>query len=219
MTNKIYTGDCLETMRLMEDNSVDAIVTDPPYGINYQSVWRIDKNKWKPKIANDKSPYIWWINEAFRVLKEGGAMLCFTRFDTEEDFRKVMRIAGFIDKAQIIWDKKMHGMGDLKGDFAPQHENIIFATKGRFEFQGKRPKSIISVQRVNAEKLLHPNEKPVELMEMLISSISSEGATVLDPFAGSGSTLVACKKLNRNYVGCELSEEYVKIAEARLNVV
>lgn len=72
-----------------------------------------------------------------------------------------MREAGFKDKAQVIWDKVVHGMGDLRGDFAPCHENVIFATKGRFTFPGKRPKSVIRVQRVDASKLAHPNEKPV----------------------------------------------------------
>ena len=217
MKNEILNGDCLDVMKGIGDGSIDCIVTDPPYGIDFQSAWRTDKTQWKPKIANDKQPYIWWLKEAYRVLKDGGSMLCFTRFDTENDFRWAMKIAGFIPKAQVIWDKEIHGMGDLKGDFAPQHENIIFATKGRYLLPGKRPRSIFKVQRVNAERLVHPNEKPIALLEQLIESISKEGETVLDPFAGSGSSAVAAKNKNRNFIGIEVSEEYCNLARNRVS--
>lgn len=213
---KVLQGDCLEELKKLGSNSIDAVVTDPPYGIDYQSARRTDKSKWKPKIAGDKSPYIWFIRDAFRVLKDGGVLLCFTRYDTESDFRWAMKLAGFTVKAQVIWDKKIHGMGDLKGDFAPQHENIIFATKGRFIFPNKRPHSIITIQRVVAEKLTHPNEKPVELMEELIKSVTKEGNIVLDPFAGSGSTGIACQNLNRDFILIELEPQYVEIIKTRL---
>lgn len=212
----IYHGDCLEILKTLPDNSVDLVLTDPPYGIDYQSAWRTDKTQWKPKIANDKKPFIWWLPEAYRVLKEGGAMLCFTRYDTENDFRWAMNIAGFIPKMQVIWDKGVHGMGDLKGDFAPLHENIIFATKGRFIFPGKRPKSVIRCQRVSPEKLIHPNEKPVELLKEIIEATTTEGQTVLDAFLGSGATALAAYETRRSFIGIEMSEEYVKIAEARI---
>lgn len=69
---QIIEGDCLKKLRYIPENSVDAIITDPPYGIDYQSQRRQDKKKWKAKIDNDKSPFIWFLPEAFRVLKEGG---------------------------------------------------------------------------------------------------------------------------------------------------
>ena len=203
----------------MPDNSVDAIVTDPPYGIDFQSARRTDKTKWKPKIANDKSPYIWFLPEAFRVLRDGGALLCFTRFDTENDFRWAMKLAGFTTKSQIIWDKQVHGMGDLTGDFASQHENIILATKGRFLLPSKRPKTIVSVQRVSPSKLKHPNEKPIELMEYLIKAVTPRGGLVLDMFMGSGSTGVAAIKNGFEFIGIELDADYCKIAEARIGAV
>lgn len=142
-------------------------------------------------------------------------MLCFTRYDTEHIFRLAMGVAGFKCKAQVIWDKVVHGMGDLKGDFASQHENIIFATKGRFKFHGKRGKSVIRVQRVDPDKLVHPNEKPVELIEQLVELICVKGGTVLDPFAGSGTTGVACKRTGRDCILIEQSPEYIKIIKAR----
>lgn len=214
---EVLQGDCLELIKNIPDGSVDCILTDPPYGIDFQSARRTDKTQWKPKIANDKTPFIWFLRDAFRVLKEGGVILCFTRYDTEKDFRWAMELAGFNVKAQIIWDKEIHGMGDLKGDFAPQHENIIFAVKGKYQFPGKRPRSIFRVQRVNAEKLLHPNEKPVELMRRLIESVTKEGDVVLDMFAGVGTTCIAAKESNRGYICMELSEAYAEITRKRLS--
>lgn len=216
LVNKVIEGGALALLNKLPDESVDAIVTDPPYGIDYQSARRIDKSQWKPKIKNDKAPYIWWLAEAFRVLKVEGALLCFTRYDVEKDFRWAMEIAGLTPKAQIIWDKGIHGMGDLSGDVAPQHENIIFATKGKFKFPNKRLKSVIKVQRVSAEKLQHPNEKPVELISTLIEGITKPGDLVLDPFMGSFTTAVASRQLERNWIGCDLSQEYCNIGEQRL---
>ena len=219
MAITLKQGDCLEVMKSIPDGSVDAIICDPPYGIDYQSAWRTDKSLWKPKIANDKTPYTAWCSDAYRLLKDGGALACFTRWDVEDVFREELAKAGFILKSQIIWDKVIHGMGDLKGDFAPCHENIIFAVKGRFTFPAKRPKSVIRLQRVTADKLIHPNEKPVELNEYLIEHLTREGETVCDLFLGSGSCGVACKNLGRSFIGIELDQTYFDIAKARTEAV
>lgn len=108
-------------------------------------------------------------------------------------------------------------MGDLRGDFAPCHENVIFATKGRFTFPGKRPKSVIRVQRVSAEALKHPNEKPVELMRYFVEHLTKPGGTVMDCFMGVGATGRACIETERDFIGIELDPEYCKIAEASIN--
>ena len=214
--NSVNQGDCLEVMKGIPDKSIDSIIVDPPYGIDFQSARRTDKTQWKPKIINDKTPFTAWTDEAFRILKDDSGLLCFTRWDTEQQFRDALTKSGFKCKQQIIWDKVVHGMGDLKGDFASQHENIIFATKGRFIFKGKRPKSIFRFQRVTSDKLVHPNEKPIELLEALVNAITIENDLVLDCFAGTGTTGVACRNLNRNFIGIEISEEYVKIIKDRL---
>lgn len=73
--NKIFQGDCLEIMRQMPDKSFDLVLTDPPYGIDFQSAWRTDKSKWKPKIANDKAPFIWFLREVARLMKDDSAIL------------------------------------------------------------------------------------------------------------------------------------------------
>lgn len=212
-------GDCLDELKNLADRSVDAIITDPPYGIDYQSSWKIDKTTRHAKIANDLEPFTPWMPEAYRVLKQGGGLLCFTRFDTEEVFRQAMRDVGFKDKQQIIWDKEIHGMGDLLGDFASRHENIIFATKGEFRFPGTRPQSVFRVQRVTPDKLVHPNEKPIELLQLLASAITPAGGTILDPFMGSGSMAVAAASKGFDFVGVELNDHYYNLVTERVKKI
>lgn len=121
--NTIIHDDSLTVLRQMEAESIDAIITDPPYGINYVS-------QTGARIKNDKSPFIWFLYDAYRVLKPGGAILCFTRWDVEQTFIDAIKLAGFQVKSEVIWDKVHHGMGDTKAAFAPSHENIVFAIKG-----------------------------------------------------------------------------------------
>lgn len=139
--NTIIHGDSLTVLRQMEPESVDAIITDPPYGINYVS-------QTGASIKNDKSPFIWFLYDAFRVLKSGeagrGGLICFTRWDVEQTFIDAMKIAGFNVKSEVIWDKVYHGMGDTKAAFAPSHENIVFAIKGKYSFPGSRPKDLVT---------------------------------------------------------------------------
>ncbi len=215
----LYEGDCLEVMKTLPSESVDAVITDPPYGIDYQSARRSDKSKWKPKIANDKQPFIWWLYDAYRLTKEGGILLCFCRWDVQEAFKMAIEWAGFTLKSQVIWDRADHGMGDLKASFAPQHDVVWFAVKGAFQFPDKRPRSIIKSMRLSGEQLLHPNEKPVDLMEQLIRATTKSGDTVLDPFSGSGSTLVASDSINRNAIGIELDPKYCNIIRERMNAI
>ena len=91
----------------------------------------------------------------------------------------------------------------------------IFAAKGRFELPGKRPDDLIACAKVGNQSLIHPNEKPVELLEQLIEATTTPGALILDPFAGSGSTLVAAAKTGRQYIGIEIDEHYSQLAATR----
>ena len=212
--NTVITGDSLTVLRSMDDESVDMVITDPPYGIDYQS-GRKEKERRLAKIKNDKAPFIWWIYDAARVVKRGGGVLCFARWDVQQTFMDALRLAGLTVKSVIVWDKKAHGMGDLKGSFAPRYEVIIFAAKGRFELPGKRPDDLIACAKVGNQSLTHPNEKPVELLEQLVEATTTPGALILDPFAGSGSTLVAAAKTGRQYIGIEIDEHYSQLAATR----
>lgn len=216
MTVQLYCGDCLEILPTLEAESVDAVITDPPYGIDYQSAWRIDRAQRKPKIANDKQPFIWWLRDAYRMTSSGGSLLCFCEWRHENVFRMAIEVAGYTIRSQVIWDREWHGLGDLSRQFAPQHDIIWFATKENFSFRNGRPKSIVRSKRLAADKLVHPNEKPVDLMVQLVSAVAGVGQTVLDPFMGSGTTGVACVQTGRHFIGCEKDAGYFEIAQRRI---
>lgn len=200
----------------MKPDSVDAIITDPPYGINYQSHQRANR---MAKIPNDKAPFIWWLYDAYRVLRPGedggGVLICFTRWDVQQIFIDALHLAGFSVKSEIVWYKMAHGAGDCKAQFAPCHENILFATKGKYQFPQKRPVDVLPIPKVSSNKLLHPNEKPVELLESLIRSTTRPRALVLDPFAGSGPTLLAAQKCGRQSIGVEIESKHCDTIRSR----
>jgi site-specific DNA-methyltransferase (adenine-specific) len=149
-------------------------------------------------------------------LKDGGSIAVFSRWDVQEYFIMAIKCAGLAIKNVLIWDRQIHGMGDLKGNFAPQHDVILFATKGKFKIYGNRPKSVLRSKRLQGVNLVHPNEKPVDLLEQLINSLTKENETVLDCFMGSGSTGVACVNTGRKFIGIEKDEKYFEIAKNRI---
>lgn len=210
--HELLHGDCMEAVRPIESGSVKLVLTDPPYGIGYTST----KGQ---KIANDERPFIWWLHDAYRVTQDRGALLCFTRWDVQEVFKVAIEAAGWRVRSQVIWDRTIHGMGDAKAQFAPQHEVVWFATKGAFQFAAGRPKSVMRVRYVLPALRTHPTEKPVELLEQMILCATEKGETVLDPFMGTGATGVACARLKRKFIGIEMEEKYVRIARKRIEDV
>ena len=211
--NKIIEGDCLEQLDVLAKDSVDLVVTDPPYGIEYQSKHRDNKFD---VLENDDKIDTSFIPKIERVTKPNSGLYVFTRWDVYPEWLEAIKASEFEVKNCIVWDKKIHGMGDLYESYAPQHEFIIYATKGNVELNGKRPTDIIREQRVSPEDLEHPTEKPVSLISKLIKNSSDKGDLVLDPFAGSGSTLVAAEKWDRNYIGIEIAEKFVELSKKRM---
>lgn len=134
-----------------------------------------------------------------------------------------VNIAALVDFVEYTLDdikgKVYHGMGDTKAAFAPSHENIVFAVKGKYSFPGSRPKDLVTFPKINSSKMVHPTEKPVGLLANLISSVTKPGDLILDPFAGSGSTLVAAKKTGRRFIGIELDDDYFVTAQRRIEEV
>lgn len=212
----LYCADCLTILPQLPVGCVDSFVTDPPYGIDYQSAWRTDRTQWKPKIANDTQPFIWWLHPAARLAADQCACICFCRWDVQEPFRLAMTWAGWTVKAQVVWDRESHGMGDLNGCPAPMHDIIWFSVRGRFMFAGDRPKSVVRSIRLGGDELLHPNQKPEELMVSLVKDYSALGGLVCDPFTGSGSTAVACIKTRRRFVGVESAREHFETSVKRI---
>ena len=217
---KFILGDCMNPkngLPSLPGNSVDFIISDPPYGIDFQSSMRTEKEKRHKKIANDKSPYIEWIKEAARILKPNGwRMLMFYRWDVARYFIDECRAVGLNVVWEVIWDKVVHGMGDLKAGIAPMHENAIYVTKGRYEFMS-RPKSIYRCTRVNGNDMIHPNEKPIRLYSAIFRDFCTPGELIVDPFCGSASSLIACEQMGFDYIGWELDADYYAAAKNRMS--
>ncbi len=226
MKNKLILGDCMKVLPDMESESVFAIITDPPYGISYQSGHFMKgkrlppgvpqkTNRFRP-IIGDERPFIWWLGEGARLIKDGGCLICFCRWDVMEVFRQAITWSGLEVKSLLIWDRQGTGMGDLTGVPAPRNDLMWFAAKGDFKFYGKRPADVYSCGKVSPDKMEHPTQKPVSLIRRLVLDYVPPGETVLDPFVGSGTTALACIQSGRNYIAIEKDEKYHKVAERRI---
>ena len=211
----LVNGDCIVEMYMIGTGSVDMILTDPPYGMAFQSNHRNEKYD---KIKSDDN-LEWlheWFTEAFRIVKNNTAHYIFCSHHNVDLFIQNARRAGFKLKNILVWEKNNTSMGDLKGDFAPKVEFILFLTKGRRLINGSRSPNIMKFNRTGNK--LHPTQKPVDLLEHLIEKFSDEGDLIFDPFMGSGSTGVACANTNRKFHGVELDKDYYDIAVERINL-
>lgn len=208
-------GNCIEVLKQIKDESVDAVITDPPYGISYKSNWKAKEEQFDVIDGDDSVP-VDWIYEAYRVTKPNGCLFMFCRWDTSDEFKKSLIDAEWNVRSQVIWDRVVHGMGDLESQFAPMHDNIWFAIKGSYKFPSDRPKSVYTVKRISGDQLLHPNQKPLGLMGRILIDITKKGDVVLDPFMGSGSTAVACARNDRDFIGIEINKKYYDVAVDRV---
>ena len=230
--SSIYNNDCLDVMAKMANSSVDLIITDPPYGINYKSNKQNCDTRQEKTIKKDRSEYfdqiigdsdipLDWLSEAYRVLKDGSAIYIFCHWSKWSLLAYGVENAGFKIKNMIVLNKSNHGMGDLKGSYAPKHELLLFATKGRhiLNFPEKRMNDVLDVPvKYSGAKRLHPNEKPTSWLEPFILNSSRKMDVVFDPFAGSGSTGAACLKMNRVFILVELDETHYNTICDRLVV-
>ncbi len=211
---QLINGDCFVEMKKMikKNIKVDCILTDPPYGMSFQSGRRKEKHK---IIKNDNN--LEWLDEfiedCYVLSNDNTAHYFFCSFHNIDIFKQKIE-KKFVVKNILVWEKNIHGSGDLYYDFAPKTEFIIFAQKGKRKINGKRTENIFKFSKTGNE--LHPTQKPVDLIEHLIEKFTSEGDIILDPFMGSGTTGVAAIKNKRDFIGIELDAEYFKISEKRI---
>jgi len=195
---------------------VDAIITDPPYWINFHSNRRVIKKQFE-NIKNDNN-LDWlddYITKCFNILKNNSSLYVFCSWHNIDIFKQTIE-KKFKIKNIIVWVKNNHGSGDLKGSYAPKHEFIIYAHKGRSLFRKKRLSDVFNYPKVSSNKLLHPTEKNIDMLKVFIENNTDVNQIVLDPFMWSWTTWIACKNLNRDFIWIELDEKYFNIAKDRI---
>lgn len=213
----IYHGDCREVLPGFGTDTADLVVTDPPYGVSWESNRRV--LSFAP-IVGDESPVSGdgGLVEAVRVLRGRRHIYVFGRWDLSG-----LPLGGVVE---LIWDKVTMGSGNMTSPWGPAHEPIMFGVKAnaaqRRGGTGNTPArlrkaSVLRYQRPSGAAVTrHPTEKPVGLLRELLESSSRIGELVLDPFMGSGSTLEAARIEGRRAIGVEIDERYCEVAAKRL---
>ena len=214
----LFCGDALEVLPTLPKKSVDLIATDPPYGVTWQSNRRTER--WAQLAGDDGTlDVVGLIGIALTALRPFRHIYCFGPADLSS-----LRLQS---QVELVWDKCIQGPGDLTLPWGPEHEPIqfsVFVPSGANKKRGDgrlacriRQGSVIRVQRQNASGVKrHPTEKPIALMRQLVESSSVLGETVLDPFSGSGATLVAALLEGRKAVGIEIDVAFCSITADRL---
>lgn len=205
-SSSIVQGDCIDVMHRLRDESIDFILTDPPYLVNYRdrsgrSILNDANQSWlKPAFA-----------EAFRVLRDGQFMISFYSWTHADKFVSTWREVGFRVVGHLVFRKQYCSQSRFLGY---QHEQAYLLAKGRPKLPAKPISDVIDMRYSGNQ--LHPTQKPVSALLPLIKSFTREGDLVLDPFCGSGSTGVAALLARRRFLGIELDPEYHRVAQSRL---
>lgn len=205
--NTVIHGDCVQVMAGLPAESVDFVLTDPPYICGY-------RDRQGRTIVDDNSSG--WVEPAFRaiyrVMKPDTLCISFYGWTATEVFLAAWAAAGFRRVGHIIFSKPYASRSGL---FRASHECAYVLAKGRPPLPAQ-PMSDVSSDWVYTGNKLHPTQKPVEVLEPLIRTYCPAGGLVLDPFCGSGSTLVAATACRRDYLGIELDAGHAAMARARI---
>lgn len=243
--NNIYNIDCIEGIKLIDNESVQTIWTDPPYNINYDY-----KGQYNDKRNNY---YLWceeWIKECYRILKSNGSIFIKMWSLNMPKICEILEKTGFKLKNIIVW--KRHSQAGYKDRFLGGYETIIFYTKtdnnkfypdrvlektkftsrwdDKKEYKGRLHDLWIDIKPIFSGSLkhregvykegtgekLHPAQHPIALVSRCIISSTDKDDVVVDLFMGSGTTAVACSQLGRNFIGFEISQYYCNLAKKRL---
>ena len=210
--NKIYNGDCIDLIKKIPNNSINSIITDPPY---FLGVTHNGQKGTYSDLAIMKPFFSFLFSEFKRVLKYDGSIYICCDWRTYPFFYPI--INEYIEvKNLLVWDKNS-GPGNL---YSYTHELIIFTTNNKTANGGKNIINIKSfnsgAKKTNGEKI-HPTQKPIELFEKFILDSTKKGDIVLDCFGGSGTLAISAIKTERNYIIFELQEKYCKIANDRIS--
>ena len=223
---------CFDFLPKVETSSVDLVLIDPPYEVsrdtNFQSGELKGDDRDRFRVSMDFGEWDQGfigldvaIKECYRILKPGGTLICFY------DIWKLTILKEYFDKANF---KQIRFIEWVKTNPVPINSKINYLTNareiavvgvkgGKPTFHSEYDKGIYEYPICHDKGRFHPTQKPLALIEDIIRKHSNEGDIVVDCFAGSATTAVACKNLNRNFIGCELNEEYYKKSMERIGEV
>jgi len=242
-TNKIYNIDCVEGMKVLPDDSIDLVITDPPFAIDFRAK-RSNYNRTQSRVIDGyneipKDQYyvftVEWIKEIHRLLKESGSMYVFSGWNNLKDILLAIDQLGFITVNHIIWKYQFGVVTTRK--FVTSHYHCLYVCKNdesrkffpyaRYErnasrlggkslhYEDKEDVWIINREYWHGDQKT-PTKLPAEIVKKILAYSSEEGDVILDPFLGSGQVAVVSKALNRRYIGFEIVKEYFEFALARL---
>ena len=221
MTTTLYNGDCLEVMKGIKDNSVDCIITDPPYKIetNGAGIYKQADKQYVKQLNNMKdgfSPLVF--DEVVRIMKKINIYF----FCSQKQIMPLLDY--FVTQKKCNWNlltwHKTNPVPACGNKYLTDTEYILFfrekGVKILGNFKTKLTYYVTPLNQKDKKLYNHPTIKPLPILLNLIINSSNEGETILDPFMGSGTTGVACQHLNRNFIGIELDENYFNIAKNRI---
>jgi site-specific DNA-methyltransferase (adenine-specific) len=221
ISENIKNGDSLEILETLKDGSIDIVLTDPPYGINYISNRSLNSDSITRRgLLNDgRDESLTLLDKTCKILSTKCAanshLYFFCSWSVFSDFESIIS-KYFTIKTPIVWDKGNKGSGDLDNDWGNQTEIIIFCIKGK-KLINERRGNIISVSRLHTSKMVHPTQKPKELIKQILDVSYVKGDFVVDPFMGSGVTIKVCNEIKAQSLGIELDNEMFQIANNYIN--
>ena len=222
----LFNGNAIDLLKTIVDESIDSVVTDPPYKIATGGVPKNDNNvklnKNRPKgILTEHNQlmatipkFSEWLPELFRVLKNGSQSYIMVNSSNLLEMANELEKAGFKIQNFLVWQKNNCTPSQF---YMKNCEYTLFFRKGKSKYINDigGSKTVHSFDNIIGNKV-HPTEKPIKLMEFYIKNSTNENDIVLDPFMGSGSTGVACANLKRKFIGFEIDENYFHTAQNRI---
>lgn len=209
-TSDIINGDALQILYDFPDATFDACITDPPYGGSYGDFngEKVTSRLWQKNIKTVFS-------ETKRITKQGAPICVFSDWRRYSDFSDILQEVGFIWRGVAVWHKSWSR--PQKGRFMQDTEFIIWGSNGKMPFTRNAPclHGFFSAGNVPSKKVFHQTQKPMELMREIIK-IAEPNSLIIDPFAGSGSTIVAAKEAGHTAIGIEIDKRYAELAKERV---
>lgn len=229
--HQIIQGDCRDVLKnpdVLGGRKIDCLLTDPPYGVNFQSTYGKNeeaREKYQRKIDDDHDVEvaIASFDETMRLtvphLADECEIYVFSQWQVSPQWHTYLESLSEHDiilRQLIIWEKGYPGIGDVKYNWGCGHEFIYYLKKGKRRVPYRRS-GVIHVDKVRPGTNLHPSQKPTQLLKILIEYSTDPGQLVFDPYAGSGSTVVAAQESGRDGLGIERDAQYADTAKTRLS--